>query len=152
MASRKRAKRKVDRWPMWRGLWLSSLIVSLISGFVASPLTSPMKVKVTGASKDQEAEIRRQLATIEHKPGLLIDSGALEASVLQAPGIKSSSFRSNVFGRARLAIKNREPVALIDPKTAVDESGRPFPIGSKKTPNLQISPNVKDFNTIITIS
>src|SRR5687768_8190292 len=120
MASRKRAKRKVDLWPIWRGLWLCSFIVSLITGFVTSSLTAPTKVKVTGASKDQEAEIRRRLATIEHKPSLLIDSGALEASVLRAPGIKSALFRSNVFGRARLAIQNREPVALIDSKTAVD--------------------------------
>ena len=152
MASKKRAKRKVDHGPTWRVLSLGALVLSLAAGFVASPLTAPTKVRVTGAAKHQQAEIRKQLQSIELKPSLMIDAGALEAAVLRAPGIKSAAFRSNVFGRARLAIHNREPVALVDEKTAVDEAGRPFPIGSRKSPNLQISANVKDFNTIISIS
>jgi cell division septal protein FtsQ len=152
MGSKKRAKRKVDRSPAWRWLWFGTFVASLVAGFVASPLTRPTTVKVTGASEDQEAEIRLRLSAIKQRPSLLINAGALEASLLRAPGIESASFRSNVFGRARLGIQNREAVALIDSKTALDAGGRPFPMGKRKPPNLQISANVKDFNTIITIS
>jgi hypothetical protein len=57
-----------------------------------------------------------------------------------------------VFGRARLQVEYREPVAILGEKDAVDEAGIVFPLHSRKAPNLQISSKVEDFSTILTIS
>ena len=152
MASRKRAKRNVDRWPVWRAVWLCTLAASLIVGFVASPLTAPTVVRVRGAEESQHQEVRERLYEVRGKASLLIDADSLEASILSSPEVKSAAFRSNVFGRARLTLENREPVASIDEDTVVDGSGRAFQLGERKRPNLQISASVQDFSTIITIS
>jgi cell division septal protein FtsQ len=92
------------------------------------------------------------MIAISGKPCLLIDNGALESQLLRLPDMKSASFKSNVFGRARLAVECREPVAMVQDELAVDGEGTVFSAGSRKRPNLHISSNVKDFSTIITIS
>jgi cell division septal protein FtsQ len=152
MASKKRAKRTVDRSPKWRVVWLGAFCAALIAGIVASPLTSPRVVRVSGAAKHQQESIRAALRSLGAKPSLLIDTGALQTQLLRLPDLKSASFRSNVFGRDRLALQCRQPVALISDKLAVDEAANVFWMGSRMPPNLHISSNVKDFSTIITIS
>ena len=92
------------------------------------------------------------LTTVAKTPCLLIDADAVEAGLLALPDIASASFRANVFGRARISIQCREPVAVMGKSLGLDEVGRAFPLGSRKPSNLQISANVEDFNTIITIS
>ena len=152
MASKKRAKRKVDRSEVWRLVWLVAFVGSLLAGLFLSPLTVPTDARVRGAERHLHAAIARELRTLSDAPALRVDTGAVESRLLQTPGIRSASLRTNVFGRMRLTITGREPVAWIDENTVVDESGRTFPLGAKKRPNLQISENVKDFSTIITIS
>ncbi|MEO7454346.1 MAG: hypothetical protein ABIV13_06245 [Fimbriimonadales bacterium] len=152
MASKKRAKRSVDRSQMWRGIWLAALLASILVGIAASPLTSPQVVRVSGAAKHQEPAISAALRSVGGKPSLLIQAGDLESQLLRMPDLKAASFRSNIFGRARLALQCREPVAVVQGNLAIDAAGTVFSMGSRKPPNLHISSNVKDFSTIITIS
>src|SRR5688572_18642551 len=152
MASKRRAKRKVDRSNSWRMFWLVAFVSALVAGLVASPLTSPTQIRVSGAARHQEATIARLLRANADRPCLLIDAGALEASLASLSDIRTAALRSNVFGRARLRIQCRRAVAGLGESMAVDETGRTFFLDSRKPPNLQISTNVKDFHTIITIS
>lgn len=152
MASRRRARRKVDRSPHWRVFWAVAFCGSVAAALVASPFTVPIRARVAGAARHDEAKLRRIIGELSNTPSLLIDAEILESDLLLAPDLRSAAFRSNVFGRASLRLEYRKPVAMVEQKTAVDESGLRFQLGQRKAPNLTISTKVEDFNTIITIS
>ena len=152
MASQKRAKRKRDNSPRWRALWAALFISALIAAVIGSPFAEPVRVRVSGSRAHDQQRITQILRRYSSTPSLLLNSSALEAEVERAPDVMAASFKSNVFGRARLNLQYRVPVALLKPGTAIDATGLPFPLGSRKAPNLQISNKVDDFRTILTIS
>lgn len=156
MASKRLAKKKASRRrsrateSMW--FWGVALVATLISALFSSPLTRPSAIRVSGAAKQDQVRISNVLFAVAHRPGLLIEAGSLEAELLENAGLASASFKSNVFGRARLQLKYRVAVATLLGGRATDATGSVFSLGARKPPNLQISHKVEDFNTILTIS
>jgi len=153
MASRKRAKKRParSRAVEWMALWIVAFLAVLIAALVASPLTRLTIVRVSGAAAHDRAWISASLHDVSRTPALLIDVGSLESRLLRS-GVRSASFRRNVFGRARLTLNYRNPVAKMRDGRAVDEIGTVFFLGERLPPNLQISTKVEDFSTILTIS
>lgn len=150
--AKKKASRKRSRAGEWMLFWAAALVATLVSALFISPLTRPSAIRVTGAAKQDQARIGNELATVDRTPGLLIDAPALEARLLENSGLASASFKSNVFGRARLRLKYRPAVASLAGGRAIDPIGNVFLLGARKAPNLQISNKVEDFSTILTIS
>lgn len=153
MASKKRAKKKParSRSTEWMIFWMAVFVVVMLSALFASPLTRLTVVRVGGAARHDQGRIRAALQAVSQTPALQIGAGDLESRLL-SPAVQSVSFRTNVFGRARLRLDYRRPVATMPGGRAVDEIGNVFLLGERLPPNLQISRKVEDFNTILTIS
>ncbi len=153
MASKKRAKKKPARSKAveWMVFWIVTFLATLVAALFASPLTNLTTVRVSGAAAHDQSRIRAVMEGVRQTPALAIDVGDIESRLL-SPEVRSASVRTNVFGRARLKLEYRKPVALVAEGVAVDEIGTTFPIGARFPPNLHISRKVEDSNTILTIS
>jgi len=153
MASRKRARKKAtrSRAPVWKVFWIVTFLAVLVTALFTSPLTKLTMVRVSGAAAHDQPRISALLQAVVQAPALAIDVGDLESRLLSAE-VRSASLRTNVFGRGRLKVEYRKPVALMADGLAVDEIGMVFPIGERRPPNLYISQKVEDSNTILTIS
>lgn len=153
MASRKSAKKSTKRRrdAEWMWFWAAAFGIVLAAAAFLSPLTRITVVRVTGAAPHDQARIEAALRTLAKTPALRVDTEAFEASLI-TPEVRSASLQTNAFGRARLSLVYRNPVASMPGRLAVDGMGNVFPLGERLAPNLQISQKLEDFSTILTIS
>lgn len=119
---RRRRKRNPINWGPLLGL---AFVLNLVAGIYASRITSVVKVTVEGAQADDQARIRALLQYIHDQPALQVNRFATETRVLEKSGVLKAELTRNIFGRARLNLEYRRPVASIkgSPGAALGRDG-----------------------------
>ncbi len=157
MASTKRS-RKRQRKPLGRRFWLVFWLLALTSvvviGLTQSSLTQIAYVRVTAPESDDWDRLRGILSSLNEKPVLTISSYNVERLVESNPRVAHSTFSANLFGRARLAVAYRTPLALVDsdPGWGVDETGFIFPVAGRQAAVVRLRINVHDLTPNLTLA
>ncbi|MCH8273205.1 MAG: hypothetical protein IH851_00240 [Armatimonadetes bacterium] len=132
MASRKRRRRRrgagQNRRPLWTLFWSLAFLSTAGIGLFQSDLTQIAVVRIEGAAPDDRTRLEEILRGIRGVPAFRIDSADVERQVESSRRVLSGRFRTNVFGRARLTVEYRRPVASLSgaPGLAVDGDGYVF--------------------------
>lgn len=111
----KRAKRRI-RWA--RIIWLT-VGLNLAVGFFTSSITAARTVKVVGALSFDTYRIESELSKLRAVPWARVDQPVVEEKLLFSPEVAAIDLRRNIFGRGRLEMTYRVPVARIDGRTDV---------------------------------
>lgn len=107
---RRRRKRNPINW----GPILTFLLIgNVIAGVYASRMTSIVKVRVEGAQPDDQARVRAILQRIHSQPALQLNRRITESAVLEKSAVFKTELTRNIFGRARLTVTYRRPVAKL---------------------------------------
>lgn len=125
MSSNRRRKNRSIRWATW--FW-TGFIVSTMVGFYASPITALRKVRVVGADPADRERVSLMLQSVQGRAAGLIFPRRVESLALANTAIADADFSRNVFGRGRLVLKPRVPVAAIRNRAGllIDRQGQIF--------------------------
>jgi hypothetical protein len=104
--------------------------------------------RVTSSHPDDWDRIRQILKSIDGQPALTISAYKVERLVESDPRVARSEFSANIFGRARLSVSYRVPVALLatDPSFGIDETGFIFRLSAAESAKVPIAINLQDFS------
>ena len=119
--------RRRNRVPVVGFLW-TMFFVLLAASLYFSPATALSKVTVVGAQTPYQPYIRNSIKKFVGIPALQISPIAVEGKIQATSAVESASFTRNVFGRAKLIIKYRTPVAQFQSNRELflDSSGTIF--------------------------
>lgn len=106
---RKRIRRKLRFEPI---LVLAVLIV-FVTGILYSPITSVTKVTAVGVRPSDRPQVDAILASLEKIPWIKVNGRAVETEVQRIQGIETANYSQIIFGRGRLEVKYRTPVARV---------------------------------------
>ncbi len=107
---RRRRKRNPINW----GPILTLLLIgNLVAGVFHSRITSIVKVRVEGAQPDDEHRVRALLQRIHSQPALQLNKRVTESALLERTAVSKVEMTRNIFGRARVSLSYRRPVAKI---------------------------------------
>ncbi len=115
------------RFPIVSLLWASFAGLVGVSLYY-SPSTALRKVTIVGAQVPYHPYIRTSIKKVAGVPALQISSIAMEGKILATSAVESAKFSRNVFGRAKLLISYRTPVAQFESNKELflDKSGTVF--------------------------
>lgn len=112
--SAKRRRRKPFPWPAV--LWLA-LVVNCAAGAVASPLTSVIRLRVTGAPAVYHSAIEDAAAEfLKDRPAVQAQVSQAQARLQTLPGVSRVSFGVNIFGSGLIEM-------TLEPAAACREDG-----------------------------
>lgn len=97
----------------WGPLLGVLLTVNLIVGVFASRITSVVKVQVEGVKPNDRSRIRAILQRIHSQPALQLNRHVTESLILEKSAVSRVEMTRNIFGRARVKVEYRRPVAAI---------------------------------------
>lgn len=106
-------KRKKKRSIAWERLLVVLTIGNFAVGLLFSPATAATKVAISGGEAADSRFLIQTCQSLKDTPCLRIDPDALEDRTLANQRIKKARLSRNLFGRARLSLTYREPVALV---------------------------------------
>lgn len=131
MPTRKRKRTRLNPGP----IIVLALIVVLVSGMLYSPITSLSKYEVVGAHDIDKVRMESIVSRLKGVPWVKVNGKQVESEVMQIQGVESSEYSQNIFGRGRLTVKYRTPVALIraNRKIGLDTRGVVFETDSLPT-------------------
>lgn len=121
-------KKRTKSIPNWT-VWLSALTVAnVLFGLWFSSSTSLQKVKIQGATVDDEPRITKELQHVAGVPAWQVRVLSLVSAMNANPEVFSATAQTNIFGRGLIQIKLKEPVAVIgeDPSVALALDGSSF--------------------------
>lgn len=135
----RRRRKKGSALPMGWGLAFV-FVVALGGSLYASPLTSVRVVRVYGSQSWHRDAIRETLAELEGRAAALSSQAKIERDIEATSAVERARFSRNIFGRGRLALEYRVPVArLADaPDTLLDASSVLFQNPEAAGPKLAI--------------
>jgi hypothetical protein len=119
-------RRKRKRNPInWAPILAIALFANIVAGIYASRITSVVKVAVEGAQEDDQARVRALMQYIHDQPALQVNRHATESRLLERSSVAKAELTRNIFGRARLSLEYRRPVASIkgSPGAALGRDG-----------------------------
>jgi hypothetical protein len=120
----RRRKRPQFAWERALGVLL---VVNLVTGLYASRLTSLIKIRVEGALPQDKPRIKAILERTHSKPALQLDRQTTESAIMEKSEVESAEMTRNIFGRARVVVRYRDPVAkIVGSKMAISEGGAVF--------------------------
>ena len=105
--ARKRSRRGIA-WDTVLGVLFAA---NIFAGLYASRLTSLIKIRVEGALPEDQTRIKGILERTHSKPALQLDRLATESAILAKSEVATAEMTRNIFGRARVAVTYRQPVA-----------------------------------------
>ena len=106
-------KRRRSSRIAWETVLGILFVANIFAGLYASRLTSLIKIRVEGAMPEDKARIRAILERTHSKPALQLNRRATESAILSKGEVLSAEMTRNIFGRALVKVKYREPVAAI---------------------------------------
>lgn len=80
-------------------------------GIYESEITSITLVRVRGVPVDDQERVASILRRMEGKPALQVDATEIESAIMATRRIRRAELTRNIFGRARLDVEYRKPVA-----------------------------------------
>jgi cell division septal protein FtsQ len=121
---RKRKKTRLRPGP----ILILLVIVVFTTGFYLSPLTSVSKVAAVGVKPVDQANIDSILKTLNKIPCVMVNRRWVETRVQRIEAVDHASYSQNIFGRGRLVVTYRVPVARVRGRQAIglDASGVMF--------------------------
>lgn len=157
MASRNRNRKVVRRSlgrKFWWSFWLVALAVVIAVGLVESSLTQIVFARVTASQPGDWDRIRGILKSIDGRPALTISAYRVEQLVESDPRVAKAEFSANLFGRSRLSVAYRVPVALLatDPRFGIDETGFVFRLSEAESANVAVAINLQDYSPNLTLA
>lgn len=119
---RRRRKRNAINWTPILAL---AFFANIIAGIYSSRITSVVKVTVEGAQDDDHGRVRALLQYLHDQPALRLNRHATESRVLERSAVAKAELTRNIFGRARLNLEYRRPVASVSgsPGAALGRDG-----------------------------
>lgn len=137
-------------------LLLTALVGVGVAGLFTSEMTKVRVLRVSGVPDWDRERIQLLLQAFEGVPALRINPLQVERQVEWHPAVLRSEFRRNIFGRARLRVEYRQPVAWFErgeSRFAVSADGTVFPL-LEEPPTLVVdsklietSPNLSFFDS-----
>ncbi len=112
---RKRRRTRVKIKP----LLVLGLIIVLLTGLYYSPLTSLSKAAVIGADPADQPQIDAVLSSLNRIPWVQVNSRWVETRIARIEAVDHAIYSQNIFGRGRLEIVYRVPVAHVHGKRIV---------------------------------
>ena len=144
------SKKRKFRFP-WTVVWGLAFLAVTCAGLWFSDITRVQIIRVDAKELADQSRIRRILEKIDGEPALRVRPRDIERLVDQNPQVMVSSFYRNAFGRARLKVAYRQPVATYGDHQEVDENGEIFASLPGTPPNLAIMANVQVMTAYLTI-
>lgn len=142
---RRRARRIRLRLPIAPfPLVLIALLGVLAGGLLTSEMTKIRVLRVSGVPEWDRERITSLLRAYEGVPALRINPLQVERQVEWHAAVLRAEFRRNIFGRARLKVVYRQPVAWFERgenRLAVSADGAVFPL-TGEPPSLSLDPKV----------
>lgn len=148
---RRRRKRNPINW----GPILTILLISnVVAGVYASRMTSIVKVRVEGVQPDDQHRIRAILQRVHSQPALQLNRRITESRILERSAVLRTEMTRNIFGRARVTVSYRRPVARIAkmPGAALSREGVVFQTGEDLSKLPVLSPPDEGLKPSITIA
>jgi hypothetical protein len=118
---RKRKRTKLRPGP----ILLLAVIVVFVTGMLYSPITSISKYEVVGARPIDRPQIEHVMAQLKNVPWLKVNGQKIESDVTRIQAVDSAEYSQIIFGRGRLTVKYRTPIAVIksNRKIGMDAKG-----------------------------
>lgn len=155
MGSKRRGRRRTRlSRGFWYVFWLTALSTVIVVGLYTSSLTQIVSVRVVSSKSDDWERLRAIVKAHETKPAVTISAYEIERKIESDPRVFESEFSANVFGRARVRVKYREPIALLasDPSYGIDIRGHIFPVSNAESKLLALRIKVQDFSPNLTVA
>ncbi|HTQ12017.1 MAG TPA: FtsQ-type POTRA domain-containing protein, partial [Fimbriimonadaceae bacterium] len=92
---------------------LIGILFVFVAGMLYSPLTSLSHVQIVGARSVDQATIESILGDLNGIPWIKVSGRSVEARVMRIEAVDHATYSQNVFGRGRLVVSYRVPVARI---------------------------------------
>lgn len=107
-------RRRRNRRPIiWTPLLWTALIVNVIAALFYSRLTSIILVRVEGVAPDDRVRVQALLQRVHDQPALNLNRYAVESWMQERSAVANADLSRNIFGRARLRLTYRRPVAAV---------------------------------------
>lgn len=90
-----------------------AFVFVLATGLAYSPLTSLTKVSVLGVQPSDKATVEDILSTLNGIPWVMVNPRWVETRVQRIQAVDRAHYSQNIFGRGRLEIAYRTPVARV---------------------------------------
>lgn len=118
---------------------VTALIVTLLLGIFFSPITAVSRVQVEGARPVDRQTIEGVLRKLNAIPWAVVNVRWVETRVQQIQAVEHARYSQNIFGRGRLEVVYRTPVARVKGKqsVAMDGAGVMF-LSSEAAPDLPV--------------
>lgn len=110
---------------------MASLIGVVIAGLYTSPMTKVRILRVEGVPSWDRKRVTELLRAYDGVPALRINPLQVERDVEWHPAVLRADFRRNIFGRARLEVTYRRPLAWFqrgETEFAIAADGVVFPL------------------------
>ncbi|MEW5884257.1 MAG: hypothetical protein AB1725_08560 [Armatimonadota bacterium] len=133
-----------------------ALMAVVVAGLFTSEMTKVRVLRVDGVPSWDKERVGAILRAYEGVPALRINPLQVERQVEWHPAVSRSDFRRNIFGRARLAVVYRRPVAWFqrgEMEFAVSVEGAVFPLIGERPPLsvdeklMEMRPNLSVFDS-----
>lgn len=125
-SKRRRSKRR--KGPVNVVAWLWGLFVlNVVAGLAFSPLTAVQKVRVWGLPVAKQQRVIDELQAVVGVPMLRLNKTSVAYRLGDDGEVDSVTFFPNIFGRAVVRYKMKDPVAKVrESELCLDPSGTPF--------------------------
>src|ERR1044072_9499985 len=130
MPTRKRKKTRLNPGP----LIVLALIVVVVSGMMYSPISRLTKYQVIGVHPVDRPVIDAIVGRLDKVPWLKVNGKQIESSVMQIQGIEAAEYSQNIFGRGRLTVKYRTPIASVRSNRKIGMDARGVLFGTDSLP------------------
>jgi hypothetical protein len=118
---RKRKRTKLRPGP----ILLMLVLVVFVTGMLYSPITGLSKYEVIGARSVDRPQIERIVGQLKGVPWLKVNGQQIESEVMRIQAVEHAEYSQIIFGRGRLTVKYRTPIAAIksNRKIGMDAKG-----------------------------
>lgn len=90
-----------------------AVFVVFVSGIYYSPITSLSKYEVVGARSVDRPRIDTIVGKLKSVPYFRVNGHQVESEVRQIEAIDRAEYTQNIFGRGRLTVAYRTPIAIV---------------------------------------
>lgn len=123
---RKKSRLGIDKLSTATWLWLL-VVINVTVGLAVSPLTAVRKVRVVGASVGDQARLTDAVQSLRDIPVMRLNPNMVRSKLESGSEVDSVQFLPNLFGRAVVKVRLKQPVAkIVNSSVFLDRSGNAF--------------------------
>lgn len=109
MPKRKRKRTRLKPKPFL----ILGIVVVLVTGLMYSPISSLSRATLVGVRPADRSRVEKILGALRELPWIQVNNRWVETQAQRIPSVDHAQYSQNIFGRGRLTLSYRVPVARV---------------------------------------